>query len=153
MCGNSAGVFHHSAALCLSVSAFRDGSDKRYSFTLPNGSEKLHLFESAIDLLSFAALNEIRIPNFFDGDLLSLSGVYKPKQNTPESSLPPALTQYLADRPGIKSVHLHLDNDLAGRLSTKVIMAVLPEQYTASDKPPPSGKNYNDCLCDRLNLP
>jgi hypothetical protein len=130
-----------------------DGSDKRYSFALPNGSEKLHLFESAVDLLSLATLNEIRIPNFFDGDLLSLSGVYKPKQNIEESALPPALTQYLTDHPEIKSIHLHLDNDLAGRLATQVITAVLPKQYEVTDEPAPSGKDYNDHLCDRLNLP
>ena len=130
-----------------------DGSDKRYSFALPNGSEHLHLFESAIDLLSFATLEEIRIPNFFDGDLLSLSGVYKPKQRIEDSALPPALTQYLTDHPGIKSVHLHLDNDLAGRFATKAIMAVLPKRYTVTDEPPPSGKDYNETLCDRLNFP
>jgi hypothetical protein len=130
-----------------------DGSDKRYSFALPNGSEHLHLFESAIDLLSFATLEEIRIPNYFDGDLLSLSGVYKPKQKIEESTLPPALTQYLKDHPAIKSVHLHLDNDLAGRLATEAITAVLPERYTVLDEPAPSGKDYNDHLCDRLGLP
>jgi len=130
-----------------------DGSDKRYSFALPNGSEHLYLFESAIDLLSFATLHEIRIPNLFDGDLLSLSGVYKPKQKIEDSALPPALTQYLTDHPDIKSVHLHLDNDLAGRLATQAIMAVLPKRYTVTDEPPPFGKDYNDYLCDRLNLP
>jgi hypothetical protein len=130
-----------------------DGSDKRYSFALPNGSAHLHLFESAVDLLSFATLEGIRIPNFFDGDLLSLSGVYKPKQNIVESALPPALTQYLTDHPEIKSVHLHLDNDLAGRLATKAITAVLPKEYEVTDEPPPSGKDYNDHLCDRLHLP
>jgi hypothetical protein len=111
------------------------------------------LFESSIDLLSFATLEEIKIPNFFDGDLLSLSGVYKPKQNIAESALPPALTQYLTDHPEIKRVHLHLDNDLAGRLATKAIMTVLPKEYAVTDEPPPSGKDYNDHLCDRLHLP
>ncbi|GHT83970.1 topoisomerase [Bacteroidia bacterium] len=129
------------------------GSDKRYSFALPNGSENLHLFESAVDLLSFATLNEIRIPNFYDGDLLSLSGVYKPRQKTPESALPPALKQYLGDYPQIRRVHLHLDNDLAGRLATQAIMTVLPKEYTAVDEPPPTGKDYNDYLCDRSGLP
>jgi hypothetical protein len=130
-----------------------EGSDKRYSFALPNGSAHLHLFESAIDLLSFATLENIRIPNTFDGDLLSLSGVYKPKRNIEESTLPPALTQYLKDHSEIKSVHLHLDNDLTGRLASEAIMTVLPKQYTVFDEPAPSGKDYNDYLCDRLKLP
>ena len=128
------------------------GSDKRYSFALPNGGTTLHLFESAIDLLSFVTLENSKSPNHFDDDLLSLSGVYKPKQVIEESTLPPALTQYLNDHPKILRVHLHLDNDVAGRLATKAITAVLPKQYTVVDEPPPSGKDYNDHLCDRLNL-
>jgi hypothetical protein len=128
------------------------GSDKRYSFALGSGSSNLHLFESAVDALSFATLEGIRIPNSFDGDLLSLSGVYKPRRNVSESALPPALAQYLKDHPVIKSVHLHLDNDPAGRLATQAITAVLPKQYTVTDEPAPSGKDYNDYLCDRLNL-
>lgn len=130
-----------------------DGSDKRYSFALPNGSEHLHLFESAVDLLSFATLQDIRIPNYFDGDLLSLSGVYKPKQQIEDSTPPLALTQYLTDHPDITHIHLHLDNDRAGRLATQAITAILPERYRVTDEPPPFGKDYNDYLCDRLNLP
>jgi hypothetical protein len=129
------------------------GSDKRYSFALPNGSKNLHLFESAVDLLSFATLEEITTPNHCDGDLLSLSGVYKPRQNIEESTLPPALTKYLESHPDIKNIRLHLDNDLAGRLATKAIMAVLPKRYVATDEPPPSGKDYNDHLCGQLKLP
>jgi hypothetical protein len=123
------------------------GSDKRYSFALPNASEHLHLFESAIDLLSFATLEEIRPLNPFDGGLLSLSGVYMPKQKIEESALPPALAQYLAAHPQTAHIHLHLDNDLAGRLTTSAIMTALPKQYTAVDEPPPTGKDYNDYLC------
>jgi len=128
-----------------------DGSDKRYSFALPNGSEHLHLFESAIDLLSFATLE--RFPNSFDGDLLSLSGIYKSKHKIEDSALPPALAQYISDHPQIRHIHLHLDNDLAGRMATQAIMTVLHKQYTVTDEPPPSGKDYNDYLCNHLGLP
>jgi hypothetical protein len=108
---------------------------------------------SAIDLLSFATLEDMRIPSRFDGDLLSLSGVYRPRKNICESTLPPALAQYLKDHPKISDVHLHLDNDLAGRRATEVIMAVLPKQYAAHDEPPPIGsKDYNDYLCACLGL-
>ncbi|MFT9057454.1 MAG: DUF3991 and TOPRIM domain-containing protein [Ethanoligenens sp.] len=132
------------------------GSNKNYSFAIPNGGEDLHLFESAIDLLSFASFQDIGYvagANCFYEDMLSLSGVYKPKQHIEDSTLPPALTQYLADHPKIRHVHLHLDNDLAGRQATEAIMAVLPKQYTAVDEPPPSGKDYNDYRCDCLGLP
>lgn len=129
-----------------------EGSDKRYSFALPNGSDNLHLFESAVDVLSFATLREIKIPNYFDGDLLSLSGVYKPRKNIAESTLPPALTQYLSDHPNIKNIHLHLDNDLAGRQASATIIAVLAEGYKVTDELPPTGKDYNDYLCDCLGI-
>lgn len=130
-----------------------EGSDKRYSFALPNRNEDLHLFESAVDLLSFVTLENIRMPSDFDGDLLSLSGVYKPRKNIEESTLPPALAQYLADHPDTRHIHLHLDNDLAGRQASAAIMAILPKQYAVTDAPPPSGKDYNDYLCERLHLP
>jgi hypothetical protein len=130
------------------------GSDKRYSFALPSEGETLHLFESAVDLLSFATLRELRMPNVSGVSLLSLSGVYRPKKNIEESTLPPALAQHLDDHPGIKNVCLHLDNDLAGRLATKAIVTVLPKGYTAYDEPPPDGcKDYNDYLCDCSGLP
>jgi hypothetical protein len=128
------------------------GSDKRYSFSLPNASENLHLFESAVDVLSFATLNGIRGQSLFDGDLLSLSGVYKPRKNIKESPLPPALAQYLTDHPDIRRVHLHLDNDLAGRLAANAITEILPERCEVTDEPPPSGKDYNDYLCECLGL-
>lgn len=128
------------------------GSNKSYSFALSSGSENLHLFESVVDLLSFATLEGIRTQGSYDGDLLSLSGVYKPRKKIEESSLPPALAQYLKDHPDIRRIHLHLDNDLAGRLATQAIMTILPKQYAAMDEPPLSGKDYNDFACDRLGL-
>ena len=46
--------------------------------------------------------------------------------------------------------YLHLDNDTAGRLAAKAIMAVMPEGYRVENKPPPRGKDVNDFLCHRL---
>lgn len=132
------------------------GSDKNYSFSIPNGGTHLHLFESAIDLLSFASFQDIGnllLCNRFYEDLLSLSGVYKPRKNIGDIALPPALTQYLQNHPKIQHIHLHLDNDLAGRQVTRAIMTVMPKQYTVIDEPPPSGKDYNDYRCDCLGIP
>ena len=56
------------------------GSDKRFSFSIPaeEPSPVLYLFESAIDLLSFAAMaQEDRLP-WRSQHLLSLAGVYQP---------------------------------------------------------------------------
>ena len=69
--------------------------------------------------------------------LLSLAGVYQPKKKIEESKLPVALTRFLEDHPHVKTVYLHLDNDTAGRLAAKAIMAVMPEGYRVENKPPP----------------
>lgn len=86
-------------------------------------------------------------------NLLSLAGVYQPKKKIEESKLPVALTRFLEDHPHVKTVYLHLDNDNAGRLAAKAIMAVMPEGYRVENKPPPRGKDVNDFLCHRLGIP
>lgn len=80
-------------------------------------------------------------------------GVYQPKKKIEESKLPVALTRFLEDHPHVKTVYLHLDNDTAGRLAAKAIMAVMPEGYRVENKPPPRGKDVNDFLCHRLGIP
>lgn len=132
-----------------------NGSDKHYSFALPvtEGSNAVHLFESAIDLLSYATLCQMEGADWRRLNLLSLAGVYQPKKMIEESKLPAALTRYLTDYPHIKVVRLHLDNDGPGRQAAKVIMTVLPEQYVAVSNPPPKGKDVNDYLCYRLGIP
>ena len=62
-----------------------NGSDKRFSFSIPaQNSDSLHLFESAIDLLSFATLVKQNGGNWQRDHLVSLAGVYKPKENLQE---------------------------------------------------------------------
>lgn len=131
------------------------GSDKHYSFNImanqPN--DTVHLFESAIDLLSYATLLKLDCRDWRAENLLSLAGVYQPKKNIEESKVPAALTQLWKDYPHIKKVALHLDNDAVGRMAVKAIMSVLPKQYETADIPPPRGKDYNDYLCLRLGFP
>ena len=82
------------------------GSDKRFSFSIPaeESSQVLYLFESAIDLLSFAAMaQEDRLP-WRSQHLLSLAGVYQPKKNLTERHLPLALSQYLRDHREIQTM-------------------------------------------------
>jgi len=124
------------------------GSDKRFSFSISarEKSTKLHLFESAIDLLSRGTLELLAGRDWRKDCCLSLAGVYKPKKNIEESTPPAALTQYLKDYPQINVVALHLDNDAAGRLAAKTIKALLPSTYAISDEPPKRGKDYNDYL-------
>ncbi|MCD8054686.1 MAG: DUF3991 and toprim domain-containing protein [Lachnospiraceae bacterium] len=130
-----------------------NGSDKRFAFNIPApGSDTLHLFESAIDLLSFATLRKLHGLNWSSDHLLSLAGIYQPKKELSQSAVPLALTQYFNDHPEVKRIVLRLDNDRAGRMAAKAIMAVLPENYTLAARFPPKGKDYNDYLCQCLGL-
>ena len=130
-----------------------NGSDKRFSFNIPaENSGILHLFESAIDLLSFATIRKLNGMNWRGDHLLSLAGVYQPRERIEESAVPLALTQYLRDHPEIKTMILRLDNDRAGRLAAKALMTVLPKDYTIDARFPPRGKDYNDCLCMHLGI-
>ena len=131
-----------------------NGSDKRFSFSIPaQNSDSLHLFESAIDLLSFATLVKQNNGNWQRDHLVSLAGVYKPKENLQESSLPLTLTRYLSEYPNIKQITLRLDNDKAGGYMAKALVALLSDKYEVSIQPPPCGKDYNDYLCMKLGIP
>lgn len=130
------------------------GSDKRFSFSIPaaGSSATLHLFESAIDLLSYATLGKMDGRNWHRDHLLSLAGVYQPKSESQEGSIPLALEQYLTDHPEVQSIVLRLDNDHAGWTAAKAIQAALGEDYTVIPKFPDKGKDYNDALTMRLGL-
>ena len=128
------------------------GSDKSYSFRLVNpDSKSIHLFESAIDALSYATLIQMNGDNYRDQTLISLAGVYMPGANE-QSKLPAALQKTLADNTGINKIYLHLDNDRAGREATRSIQNSLSNKYTVVDKPPRYGKDINDYLCHRLGI-
>ena len=118
------------------------GSDKRYSFRLLSNKtvNSVHLFESAVDLLSYATL--LKCTGKGDGteNLLSLSGVYQPKKELSESKIPIALTTYLKANSQIKTIHLHLDNDKTGRLCAQTLQDLLEKDYKIVDEPPPVGK-------------
>ena len=130
------------------------GSDKHYSFGIPaeTDSDTLHLFESPIDLLSYATLLKLHGYDWRQEHLLSLSGVYQPKENAGQTATPAALERFLENNPDIRKIVLRFDNDETGRQAVQTIRAVLPNSYEIIDKPPPSGKDYNDYLCDCLGL-
>lgn len=132
-----------------------NGSDKRYSFNIPAKSDctAVHLFESAVDLLSYATLLKLYGKDWNKEHLLSLSGVYRPKKEISDSSVPLALTQYLSDHPEIQQIILRLDNDYPGQLAAKTLKTILPEKYVMAFRPPPHGKDYNDYLCILKQIP
>ncbi len=132
-----------------------NGSDKHYSFYIPAEIKcsTVQLFESPIDLLSYATLMKMCGVKWRSQHLLSLAGVYQPAKIIEESKVPAALVRFLKEYPEVENIILHLDNDLAGRRATKAIQAVLPEHYRTQDSPPTKGKDCNDYLCLRLGLP
>jgi len=125
-----------------------NGSDKHYSFCISakNHCSRLHLFESAIDLLSYCTLELLSGRSWQQENHLSLAGIYQPKKNNEESTPPAALMQFLKNYPYIKEISLHLDNDVTGRLAAKTIITILASDYMVSDEPPNHGKDYNDYL-------
>lgn len=125
------------------------GSDKRYSFklSLNNNADTVHLFEAAIDLLSYVTLEMNRQSGWQNDDYLSLAGVYVTEN---KQDIPLALKAYLESHPNVKTLCLHLDNDEVGRKATKQITDSLKDRYTVIDQPPKSGKDCNDHLINEL---
>ena len=88
------------------------GSDKRYSFRLlsEKPSKCVHLFESAIDLLSYATYMKHTGMEYKRENLLSLAGVYQPKKEIGKSKIPVALSLFLEKHPGVDTIYLHLSS-------------------------------------------
>ena len=156
--GKDAGGTPKYAALRSTIgSSFKgdaSGSDKRYSFRLlaKEPSDTVHLFEAAIDLLSYATYLKCEGKDYKAENLLSLSGVYQPKKEIKDSKIPVALTTFLKANPQIKTTFLHLDKDRAGRLCTAALKELLQKDYRIVDEPPPVGKDFNDFLMSYLGI-
>ena len=122
-----------------------DGSDKRYYFkTFPGSSaDTVHLFESAIDLMSYITLALKSQVEWRGDDYISLDGVYASDN---ERDIPLALNAYLEDHPNVKRLNIHFDNDEIGRMSAEQITKALHNKYEVINSPPESGKDYNDYL-------
>ena len=128
------------------------GSDKHYSFRLMNpDSRSVHVFESAIDALSYATLIQLNGGNYKTESLISLAGVYSPGSDG-TGKTPSSLEVLLKNNPNIEKIYLHLDNDAAGRNATKVIQNNLSQKYKIVDRPPRFGKDINDYLCHKLGI-
>lgn len=128
------------------------GSRKAYAFSFSEGkTTTVHVFESAIDLLSYATLQKLRGADWKTESYLSLGGCCF----SVEEGLPPSLTHMLHEKQNIQVIKLHLDNDSAGRTYTQAITRTLTadEDYTdyqVLDMPPPCGKDVNDYLMMKL---
>ena len=129
------------------------GSKKQYSFRLTaENTGEVHLFECAIDLLSYATLMKLEGKEWRQLNLVSLAGVYSPKQKIEDSKVPVTLGRLLEKDKTIRRIVLHLDNDIAGRKATKALQTILSDKYEVVDDPPQYGKDVNDFLCKRLGI-
>lgn len=125
------------------------GSNKEHSFRLmaEEKNTQVHIFEAAIDALSYASLLEMHGIDFRTKNLLSLGGIAGGKtEKEGEIKPPPALFNYLLENPYTEAVVLHLDNDEPGRTAAAKIAKLLESIVAVKDSPPPEGKDCNDYL-------
>lgn len=126
------------------------GSDKRYSFSIPAASSKeLHLFESAIDLLSYCTLEKLAGKDWRQTHKLSLAGIYFPDSQKEQCPPPASLIHYLQCYPEVKRLRLHLDSDEAGRRATYSICRTMSSSYIIFNQSP-FRKDVNDDLISRI---
>lgn len=125
------------------------GSDKAFSFRIDNdNSDTLHVFEGAIDLLSYATMAEQQGLDFKGLNFVSLSGV-----SNDITKIPIAMKSFLDEHEGIRKIHLHLDKDKAGRNAARVLTEILSPVFEVKSSFVPIGKDVNDYLCYTKNLP
>lgn len=118
------------------------GSNKKYSFRLESNekTDKIFIFESSIDLLSYATLFKLYGKNWENKTMISLAGVYQPAKILAESKVPIAIQNYLEKHSEIRTIYLCLDNDEAGRNATKALSKVLSDKFQVIDRPPKKRK-------------
>ena len=130
------------------------GSNKRYSFKIKANEKSniVHLFESSIDLLSYATLLSLENKNWRAENLLSLGGIYSSKYDVEKTKIPVSLTEFLEKNPNINEIHLHLDRDLAGRNASSFFQQVLNKKYKVFNHTIPFGKDVNEYLCLKTGI-
>ena len=129
------------ASMRSTDSSFRldvPGSEKAYGFRLDGASDRLFVFESPIDLLSFIDL----YPKEWESrTYVSLGGVSDK-----------ALQYVLSHRPDIRRIYLCLDHDEAGEAACKRIADSLADSYSII-RYVPALKDWNEVLQHREDIP
>ena len=119
------------------------GSDKRYSFRLlaREPTDTVHLFEAAIDLLSYATYLKCEARTTNRKSAFSFRRVSAKERDEGQQN-PHSSHNFLSANPQIKTIVLHLDNDKVGRLCTATLKELLQKDYKIVDDPPPVGKDF-----------
>ena len=127
------------------------GSDKRFAFRFDNpDSDVVRVFESAIDLMSYATICIKLGCKYDDTALISTAGISAGGYDE-SFKLPLALEQYMMDHPNVNEIILMLDHDEAGIRTSERIMNKLNGQYHVRIQYPPEGKDYNEYLMYVIN--
>lgn len=120
----------------LSGSSFRQtiaGSDTQFAFHHKGSSERVYVFEAAVDMLSFISLHP---DNWQRHSYLALDGLS-----------PKALFRFLDTHKDVQKICLCLDNDAAGIGATKQISNQLLEKgYSEISMLLPTEKDWSDEL-------
>ncbi len=118
------------------------GSDKAYGFAVLGNADNsiVHVFESAIDALSYLTQVKLGGGDWRGETVLSLGGVYKDSD-----VIPVALQTYLEGHPSVQEVVLRLDNDTTGRNAAQNIALNL-NSVSVTILHPEEGKDYNEWL-------
>lgn len=111
------------------------GSDRRFGFKMEgiseaenSFSEGLHVFETPLDLLSYATLIKMTGQPWEKVNLLALTGIFKSKYNG-RMMMPLALKEYLCIHPEVHSIYLHFEESERGHEA-----AIATEQALAQVK-------------------
>lgn len=127
------------------------GSNKSYSFSIRNKASKhVHVFEAAIDLLSFMTIQKRKGKNYLDDNYLSIGGATLIGKSIKDSQIPVALATFL-ENSGIDTIILHLDNDKAGKETSLKIQYHLEYSYKIIDDSPTKFKDVNEELIKRYS--
>ena len=127
------------------------GSNKAFSFSFSTVySDEVHVFEGAIDMLSYMTLQKMDDIPFYRNNCLSLGGATAVSTSQNEPDLPIALAAYLKRNGHIRKVVLHLDNDSTGIKAAESIQQALGDQYSCDNQPPIYFKDMNEQLEYRI---
>lgn len=124
------------------------GSDKKYTFRLEAKTEcsRLHLFESAIDLLSYATLLKLKKIDWHRENMISLAGVYQPSKMVESNKIPIAIQEFLKKNPNINEMFFPKTFCIAQLAFLPTSSLSKCKYYKVFDRPPPIGKDCNDYL-------
>lgn len=123
------------------------GSDKSYSFSLSSKeSNSLHIFESAIEVLSYQTLLKLNHKEWKNDNYLSLSGANTIGSSIEESDLPIALYEFLRNNENIREIYVHTNNDRAGFETYQKIYFHLSKKFDVYNKIPKHSNDINEQL-------